>query len=167
MTVMALAPRSSVDHIRWPGRGASEDARTIRDRVAAAFQHLLSSHSTGASLKEADLALTELEHEAAEDGWDSKDGRAINPVSVAASRRFLALMPTTFPAPHVSVDPDGEVAFDWQSDRGWGFSISFSPDQTVSYAGLFGFARSRGVEYFADEIPGTVIEGLRRALGGR
>lgn len=167
MTALAYAVPSGGTQIRWQGDGASEDAVTIRDRLARAVAHLLQTTSTGEAFNESERALAELEAEACVADWDSKGGEPLDPWSVAASRRFLTLMPVTFPAPHIAADPDGEVSFEWKSDKGWLFSLSFAPDQSITYAGLFGIARARGVEYFGDEIPASILDGLRRTITGR
>lgn len=167
MTALAYGASSAGTQIRWQGDGATDDAVTISDRLASAVAHLLEPISTGESINEGGRALAELEAEACVADWDSKGGEALHPWSVAASRRFLALMPVTFPAPHIAADPDGEVSFEWKADRGWMFSLSFGADQSITYAGLFGPGRVRGVEYFADEIPPPILEGLRRTITGR
>ena len=153
--------------IRWHDEGASEEAARIRSSIAQAVGHLFDSASTGAAYHAGIASLAELEDEAREDDWDSKNARALDVMSVLAARRFLTLMPSSFPVPYIAADPDGEVSFEWEGRRGALFSVSFSPDQTVAYAGIFEPARVRGIEYFGDEIPSPILDGLRRALAGR
>lgn len=167
MTAFAYAVPGGGTQVRWQSEGASADAGTIRERLARAWAHVMDTASTGAAFSASDRALAELEEEASVADWDSKGGAALHPWSVAAGRRFLTLMPVTFPAPHIAADPDGEVSFEWRSDKGWVFSLSFGADQSITYAGLFGPGRVRGVEYFTDEIPAPILEGLRRTITGR
>ncbi len=167
MTALAVGAPDSRPWIGWAGPGAGEDAETIRMRIAEAFEHLLDSATGGMMARAAAEELAAIAEEAMADDWDGKGGLAIDPLSVAQSLRFLTLMPSDLPAPHVSVDPDGEVAFDWQTESGSGFSISFAPDQMLVFAGIFPVARLRGAEYFADEIPSAILEGIRRAVADR
>jgi hypothetical protein len=167
MSTLVLDAPGTRSWMDWAGSGAGEDAETIRVRVAETFQHLVDSSSGGATVVAGAEQLAALAEEAAADDWDRNGGLAMDPLSVAQSLRFLLLMPLDLPAPHVGVDPDGAVAFDWQTELGSGFSISFAPDQLLTFAGVFPLARLRGAEYFADEIPSAILEGIRRAVAGR
>lgn len=167
MSGLAYAGPSGGTGIRWQAAAVSEDAATIRRRLGEALRHILRTASTGAAYATSDRNLTELEEEAYIDDWDGKGTRAVDVLSIAASRRFLTLLPTSFPPPYIAADPDGEVSFDWEGRPGWLFSVSFAADQSIAYAGIFGPARVRGIEWFSDEIPAAILEGLRRTLGGR
>lgn len=153
--------------IRWQEDGASEDADRIRSRIAQAVAHILTGTSTGAVYHAGTESLSELEEEASTEDWDARGALPLDPASVLAAHRFLAILPSSFPAPFIAADPDGEVAFEWEGPSGELFSLSFAPEQTIAYAGIFGPARVKGIEYFGDDIPSAILEGLRRALAGR
>ena len=68
----------------------------------------------------------------------------------------------TVPNPEVDVDPDGEISLTWQKSPRRVFSISISGDGVLHYAGLYGYNKSHGSEYFADVIPGEIIRLIQR-----
>ena len=68
--------------------------------------------------------------------------------SYEESLRFLDMLPGTTPAPEVSVDPDGMVAFEWHEEPRWVFSVSIETNGELVYAGLFGNCKTHGTENF-------------------
>jgi hypothetical protein len=100
--------------------------------------------------------------ESARENWD---GYGALPAQVAAydyAVALLASLPAMIPTPDISVDPDGEIAFDWFWESRLTFSISISADGRLSYAGLFGPNRTHGAEQFSGALPGTISGGLAR-----
>ena len=69
--------------------------------------------------------------------------------------------PRSVPAPEISAEPDGEIAFDWHEGVGT-FSVSVGPGGVLNYAGLFGKNKVYGTEYWGDEIPGPIIDNVVR-----
>jgi hypothetical protein len=106
-----------------------------------------------------DAVLSDLERareEASSDGWDGKGTRAIDLLAYWQAKQLILSLPSTIPAPSVSVDPDGEVDLAWDFDRNHVFSISVSRTGRLAYAGLLGTERHSGSVHFSDEIPGTI-----------
>ena len=68
------------------------------------------------------------------------------------------------PAPEVAIDPDGEVSFEWYHGPRRVFSISIGSSDELTYAGIYGSSKARGVETFNFEIPRVVLDNLRRLL---
>jgi hypothetical protein len=97
--------------------------------------------------------LKEIWEETREENWD---GYGASPVSVLAflnARAFLSNLPTTVPIPEITVEPDGEIAFEWYLQPRWVFSVSVGSNNELTYAGLFGRNKIHGTEYFENELP--------------
>jgi len=62
----------------------------------------------------------------------------------------------------VSVDPDGEIAFEWHKKPRYVLSVSIGKYGEFSYAGLFGRRKTYGTEYLEDEFPRVVSTNLER-----
>ncbi len=58
-------------------------------------------------------ALGEVYEECSEDNWDGYGASAVGVDTYLESQRFLQLLPTTIPFPEITVEPDGEIAFEW------------------------------------------------------
>lgn len=101
---------------------------------------------------------------AAEEDWDGEGAAAADPLSLDYAVIFAETLPVWVPVPDVSVDPDGEMSLDWDRGRRSVFSVSIGPDGRLTYAGLFGAGKIRGVEPFTDNIPEVIIHGIRRAI---
>lgn len=77
--------------------------------------------------------------------------------------RFLCALPTTLPSPEVSVDPDGEISFEWLHDRDRMLSVSANPNGRLSFAASIRPGISNhGTELFDDRIPQQLISLLER-----
>ena len=63
-----------------------------------------------------------------------------------------------------AMDPDGEVSLEWYRGPRRVFSISIGSNDELTYAGIFGASKARGVEPFSFEIPHAVLDNLRRLL---
>ena len=75
---------------------------------------------------------------------------------------FLKQLPSHIPPPEVEADLDGEINFEWYLEPRKVFSISLNAEGRLSYAGLFGPAKSHGTEMFQDSIPREIILKLDR-----
>ena len=100
--------------------------------------------------------------ECSEDDWDGYGAKRIDRKSCEESLRFLDMLPSTVPAPEVTVEPDGMVAFEWYEESRWVFSVSFETNGAMVYAGLFGKSKTHGTEYFGEEVPQTILDNIRR-----
>ena len=90
------------------------------------------------------------------------DAKAIDFDSYSEATRFAQTFPKTIPLPDVTVEPDGEIAFEWYRQPRRVFSISIGSRNVITFAGLFGLNKVNGEEYFGDEIPKTILDNLER-----
>lgn len=129
--------------------GNDESSRSVLDRDAA-FDSLMDAYRQAGSYD-----------------WDGEGGAPANARSYEYAKLFVLRLPFWADNPEASVDPDGEISLEWDYGRWWVFSVSLGEDGTLSYAGLFGPAKQHGVETFVDDIPESVLQGIRRAARGR
>lgn len=150
--------------LRAPSQGVSADATEIEgivDRTRVRFQE---SIAIGQAALEAIEALAVASREAAAPNWDGHRGLPINQEAITHSLVFLQALPTTVPAPNISVDPDGEVDLLWHVSPTRTLSISVGPGGRLTYSALIGDAESFGTEWLSDEIPESVLSNLSRVL---
>lgn len=140
----------------------SLDAKTLR----SVLRRLYSDFHTGIAVSfpqsRARASLDEVREEASLENWDGYGAKPIDLVSYANAVRFLDVIPKWAPAPEASVDPDGEVSFEWYVSRRHTLSVSVGRNRELSYAGLIGPNTVYGTAFLVDEIPPTILEILRR-----
>lgn len=141
----------------YPDSGVSEDAGRLRERLGEALGFLFPDQLLRA-FEDLDSAC----EEASEENWDGYGAAAALPASYSHAVKFLVTLPLGTPAPDIGVDPDGEVSFTWQRAPRRVFSISFRPDGTLSYAGLFGRNKAHGTETFIGVVPKAILANLDR-----
>ncbi len=107
-------------------------------------------------------ALGEVYEECSEDNWDGYGASAVGVDTYLESQRFLQLLPTTIPFPEITVEPDGEIAFEWFEGPRRVLSISVGSENILTYAGLFGINKTHGTDYFGDVLPATIVSNLQR-----
>jgi len=106
--------------------------------------------------------LEDLLEECSSANWDGYGAEALSLDSYTEAIRFIMALPKTIPLPEATVEPDGEIAFEWFKGPRRIFSVSIGNRNVVTYAGLFSFNKVNGEEYFGDEIPKTIMDNLER-----
>ena len=168
MTVIAIpGKRSGLLAPLIPSRGLGPDASTVARRIEQVCEHLWESLSLRHVAESGWLELAEVAQVASTVNWDGYGAKPIDTGAYLQAERFFSALPTTTPVPDVSVDPDGEVALSWNLDPDWVFSVSVGKTGRLSYAGLFGTSKAYGTEWFLDEIPEAVLDGLERLFSTR
>jgi hypothetical protein len=157
---------TNFDGYQWlfgPNRGVSEDAVELQVKIMR-----LSSDEPQSMILDKQKLLQELYEvfrECSEVNWDNYGARATNLDFFSEALRFLKTLPLTLTRPELTVDPDGEIAFEWYGDRSRRvFSVSVGSNNELTYAGIFGSSKSNGNEYFGDELPKTILDNIRRVF---
>lgn len=83
----------------------------------------------------------------------------LSEVTLNTAMGFAVALPSDVDQPEVSVDPDGEIAFDWINDDNM-LSVSIGPEGGITYAGKFREECVSGTAHFRESIPGPLGEVL-------
>jgi hypothetical protein len=141
--------------------GVSTEAKTLREKIDDVRDEMYETETLGKGHRDTIDALMESYLECCSDDWDGYGAKAVTEGDLATALRFLDALPSTIPPPEVSVDPDGEFAFDWYNGSNV-LSISVGQLGRISYAAHFGKRRAHGTEYFSDELPAGITQNLAR-----
>jgi hypothetical protein len=76
------------------------------------------------------------------------------------TRTFIQALPTTVPAPEISLDPDGDVAVDWIFGKSLRLSVSVGKRGRLTFASLLGNRAIDGTEWLDTGIPSTILNEL-------
>ncbi len=147
--------------------GLSEDARQLKDRLESISNDMRKTVSFGEPLRNVYLAIQEILEEGSTDNWDSYGAKAVTQQTYDQALRFLRALSPAVPMPEISLEPDGEFAFDWFRAPGWVFSVSIGGTGDLTYAGVFGKNKTHGTEVFQDEIPKVIMDNLSRLYAER
>jgi len=158
--LMTSSRRSGL--IAWPvsSHGRSDSAQTIVRYYGAARQHLLDSMSLRSAAETALADLEKLRTDASAEGWDGYGACHIHGDAYYQARIFIQALPTTVPAPEISVDPDGEVAVDWLFGKGLRLSVSIGKRGRLTFASVLGNRALDGTEWLDNGIPSAILNEL-------
>ncbi len=93
-----------------------------------------------------------------ERNWDGENADPVTPESVSAALRVVEELPSDVEAPELSVDPEGNIEFDWHLDNGTMFTISVGSTGDVAISGLYlGEAKLTGMEEDSNGNPLTLL----------
>jgi len=143
-------------------RGASETARLVAEQVEQGLRRLLGSYSLGLARRQTFEQLYDLADECRAPNWDGYDASPIMPRTIGVASRFLEALPIGTRMPIVGAEPDGEVTFEWYRSPRRILSVSISPGGEIHYAALLGSSKAYGTEPFFGEVPGVILQLVRR-----
>ena len=93
-----------------------------------------------------------------ERNWDGENADPVTPESVSAALRVVEELPSDVETPELSVDPEGNIEFDWHLDNGTMFTISVGSTGDVAISGLYlGEAKLTGMEEDSNGNPLTLL----------
>jgi len=147
-----------------PNYGVGDSALYVRELLAELQERWDATLSLGSTRQEAYKQLYQVFEECRDSGWDGYGAEPISFETYEKAKQFVAALPRSISAPQISVEPDGEISFEWYSNPSRVFSVSVSPKNELNYAGLFGASRAYGTEVFYDEIPEVVLVNIRRVI---
>ena len=109
---------------------------------------------------------------AADSGLQDWDGYGAAPADASSVHHATLLLREVLlvvsEIPQVTIDPDGEVAFEWRHNRHRVFSVSVGPRGELTYAGLFDGSNVHGVETrMVDGLPREIRAGIQRVFTAR
>ncbi len=148
----------------------------ILARQISGARHSYRSRASYEKALEADREIIELSRRSKSEGYwtarsdlirlfkesESMDEDTLLPTTFARARKLLDTIPSGFPVPDISLDPDGEVAFDWiRADRTM-VSVSIGPERDPSYAAGLADSTAHGFVRWADTFPDALRDLLRR-----
>ena len=147
--------------ISLPVRAISDEADKLRGLIFHAIE-FQNSVTIGEPWRESLMALEEAFEQAREDGWDGYGASRAEYPSYEYAYTFLCMLPAGHHPPDISVDPDGEISFEWDFGPRQIFSVSVGRDGSLTYAGLYGWSKAHGVEHLGETIPESIVRNIER-----
>ena len=144
--------------------GVSESAKEIQRETEELQRGFSRSITFGEHLSKMLENLFQARQEHAINNWDGYGAEAIDEQSYQNAIRFVLSLSPDIPAPEISVEPDGEVVFEWYGGKRKVFSISIGSRNELTYAGLYGINKTYGVEHFYGNITNTLLDNIGRVF---
>jgi hypothetical protein len=94
--------------------------------------------------------------------WDGYDALSVPDAAFLQAKEFLALAVRRFPAPTASAMPGGSLTLEWIASPSRRFMVSFSGDDQIAFAGVFGSATVQGTATFVNDVPMEISKYLVR-----
>jgi hypothetical protein len=159
---MTLLEADPIDLLSQVRPGQSETSRRVAAEAAKERDSLLRTYTFGRAFAESTEGLALLQSECRLPNWDGYGAEPIRDANVLAALRFLGALPYGLSAPGIGADPDGEITLEWHRSRLWTLSISVGADGRLHYSAVLGSSRQHGTEIFSDEVPGVLLDLIRR-----
>jgi hypothetical protein len=135
-------------------QGFSEDAELITNRVEESRSRLQETNEFENSIHDTIIELYLLYDECKNDGWDGAEAMAVMEETFELAYRFLQLLPLGIETPSITVEPDGQIAFEWYRLPNRVLSVSIDPNGYLHFSALLGTHRNRyGTEPFGASLP--------------
>lgn len=164
MSTICAFPSDTITGLLTPAWSNAEslEAQDLRRRQADVRSDLLRSVAVRDTAEHLISELEDIASAASFRGWDGYDAAPIDPDACEFAMRFIRALPTTWPLPTLSADPDGEVSFDWHFGKRRVLSVSVGVAGKCAFAWVSGQRTSRGTDWIEHEIPATIVFALRQ-----
>ena len=144
-----------------PETGVSERAPNV-GWLWYAFRASDNSITRGLSVVDLFRRIEEVTQVARINNWDGEGAVAVEPSTVDYACIFASAIPPHLPVPEISVDYDGDIAFEWSTAPRKVFSVSIRRDGVLTYAGLNGADEEHGTSEIFSGMPARMIESIVR-----
>ncbi len=95
--------------------------------------------------------------------WDGYRALPVNPAALERAETLLRSLPDDLLLPDFSIEPDGDISFDWLPTRTRSFSLSIGNSDRVAYAWVDGTDRGHAVARTGSgEVPTRILNELKR-----
>lgn len=94
--------------------------------------------------------------------WDGFQAIPIDQDGLRSAYVFLESLPLGFPAPSIGAEPDGAITLEWYHSERRTLSVSVSSADELHYAALLGLNRVYGTEAFFGDVPGSILDLIRK-----
>lgn len=161
-TAIRYTPSTFIPLMPPVGNGISDQSKVIGLHFENVAKSALQTASIGFSKQKASEAFFEAIYEAVNEEWEGYGGKVISPLVIVSALMFIKLLPTDLPTPEITIDPDGEVLFEWYHSPYRVFSVSVGASGKSVYAGLLGDERTHGTSSFASKFPRLFLEAIKK-----
>ncbi len=164
MSTVYATPTDTITGLLTPAwsKAESPEALDLSEKQADVRRDLQSSLTVRDTSERLFSELDDLASDASHQGWDGYDAAPISPEACKFALRFIRALPTTGPLPTLSVDPDGEVSFEWHFGKRRVLSVSIGPAGRCTFAWVSGQRSTRGTDWIEHEIPASIVFALRQ-----
>jgi hypothetical protein len=118
--------------------GTSKDADLLADKFQSILRGLVSSATGNQRFADPFHTIEEIFERCRAPNWDGEGASPISQVAVAEAQLLLLTLPIKFPLPEIFPETTGAIALEWYQAPGRRYVATFSGNQTVEFAGLFG-----------------------------
>ncbi len=145
---------------QYSSPGTSSEAKSLTDKIVRISDHLSKNARIGSKY----AILEGVYREANIEDWDGHGAMAADRKSYILAKEFLNQLPNNISTPEITVDPDGEISFEWFISNKKLIILSIGEKGNINYVGVIGKNCQKGEEYYNQQIPQTIMELFKRIL---
>ncbi len=165
MTVISLTfnlPPLSLDA---DNRAISSESNNLHQQILKTRFDWENYSASNFNLQDAIDEVKNLFLECRKENWDGYFAQPISIKSLSHAIKFLISLPSWLEGPSISVEPDGEIEFEWRGPNNKVFSVSIGENNTITYAGIMGDGEEiSGQTKFDDSIPQKIIQNISETI---
>lgn len=98
----------------------------------------------------------------ADSGMPENESSPVTKRQLANALRFISGLSRAFPAPDISIDPSGDIWFEWHARRFRTFAIAVCDGPDLHYSALIGESKLHGTERSGGSLAPTFVFILRQ-----
>ncbi|MDA1067440.1 MAG: hypothetical protein O3C43_13150 [Verrucomicrobia bacterium] len=160
---MALAGYAALQPLRRSGSAVSLEAKAAKEYASVVYDHVESSWALFGKKEAIITKIREFGIECAEADWDGYDAEPVSQNALERAEVFIRSLPESISMPEVSVEPDGDLSFDWNPTSTKTFSVSVGSSDRFAYAWFDGTDRGHAVARSSNgEVPARILEEIQR-----
>lgn len=163
LLAMAFAGYAALQPLRRSGSAVSLEAVAAKEYASVVLDHVESSWALFGKKEEIIHRIREFGIECAEADWDGFGAEPVSQNALERAELFIRSLPESISMPEVSVEPDGDISFDWHPTGAKTFSVSAGPSDRFAYAWFDGTDRGHAVARSRNgEVPTRILEEILR-----
>ena len=161
MSTFSLSPLSAGIAFSGGFDGVSKDAAIVGSWLTTIREQFIRSANGQRLIGEPSADLRAIFQSCVDVDWDGQGASPIRHGALLEAERLLEMIPERFPAPDISPEPTGSIAFEWYKGPGRVFVVSVNGSGSVQFAGIFGNGNEdHGKRNFAYLLPPVIVERL-------
>jgi hypothetical protein len=145
LAIGLIAGYSALAPLTRQSSAFSPEAGVVRSNARAVTGIVEKSFALFGAKAEALNTLKTLAMECSESDWDGYGALPVNPATLERAETVLRSLPDDCPLPESSIEPDGEISFDWLPSRTCSFSVTIGNSDRIAYAWVDGTDRGHAV----------------------
>lgn len=161
MSTPTAYPTFAYDLFASSSKSSQHDFNATDEKVVRREHFLTASEQGRLDVIDRLLALPDQYRKA---NWNGEGAAPIPETAIHEARIFLRKLPSAFPLPEVTTEPDGYLGLEWYANPSLLYVVSFNGKGVLSCSGFIGPERTYGTRYMDEGIPAEILRYIAKVI---